>query len=142
MTIDLEKIYRETPGKSTSIHLNNAGASLMSQPVLDAQIAHLKLEATIGGYEARAHRTKNIDGVYNSVAKLIGANADEIAIVELPDQSIWVSEARTRRQGRSLTAVADIVPPKGKPFVLDRSQLRFTVLGAGRGVDILGCRGS
>ena len=82
MTIDLEKIYRETPGKSTSIHLNNAGASLMSQPVLDAQIAHLKLEATIGGYEARAHRTKNIDGVYNSVAKLIGANADEIAIVE------------------------------------------------------------
>jgi len=67
---------------------------------------------------------------------------NEIAIVELPDQSIWVSEARTQRQGRSLTAVADIVPPKGKPFMLDRSELRFTVLGAGRGVDILGCRGS
>tara|TARA_R110002096_G_scaffold435770_1_gene662532 strand:- start:3606 stop:4790 length:1185 start_codon:yes stop_codon:yes gene_type:complete len=82
MAINLEKIYRETPGKKSSIHLNNAGASLMSQPVLDAQIAHLKLEAAIGGYEAMAQRKSEIDGVYGSVAKLIGASADEIAIVE------------------------------------------------------------
>lgn len=82
MTINLEKIYRETPGKNSTIHLNNAGASLMPQPVLDAQIAHLKLEAAIGGYEAMAHRRTEIDGVYSSVAKLIGASADEIALVE------------------------------------------------------------
>ena len=42
----------ETPGCREVIHLNNAGAALMPQPVLDATIGHLQLEAAIGGYEA------------------------------------------------------------------------------------------
>ncbi len=82
MTINKEKIYADTPGKKNIIHLNNAGASLMTQQVLDAQIAHLKLEASIGGYEAAAHRKPEIDAVYSSVAKLINADPSEIAIVE------------------------------------------------------------
>ena len=54
MTIDIEKIRADTPGIGTVAHFNNAGASLMPTPVLDAQIDHLKLEASIGGYEAAA----------------------------------------------------------------------------------------
>ena len=50
MTLNLQKLYHDTPGKKNSIHLNNAGASLMSQQVLDTQISHLELEAAIGGY--------------------------------------------------------------------------------------------
>jgi len=78
----LQKLYHDTPGKKNSIHLNNAGASLMSQQVLDTQISHLELEAAIGGYEAMAERKKEIADVYVSIAELIGANANEIAIVE------------------------------------------------------------
>ena len=82
MTLNLQKLYHDTPGKKNSIHLNNAGASLMSQQVLDTQISHLELEAAIGGYEAMAKRKKEIADVYVSIAELIGANANEIAIVE------------------------------------------------------------
>ena len=82
MAMNKEKIFADTPGKSNFIHLNNAGSSLMPRPVLDAQIAHLKLEAIIGGYEAMADKKDQINAVYNSIAKLINANSDEIALVE------------------------------------------------------------
>ncbi|MEZ5757208.1 MAG: aminotransferase class V-fold PLP-dependent enzyme [Emcibacteraceae bacterium] len=82
MTLNKEKIFADTPGKKNFIHLNNAGSSLMPRPVLDAQIAHLKLEAIIGGYEAMADKKDQIDEVYKSVAKLISASSDEIALVE------------------------------------------------------------
>ena len=49
MTFDLDRARAETPGCSTVLHLDAAGAGLMPQPVLDAQIAHLGLEARLGG---------------------------------------------------------------------------------------------
>lgn len=82
MTMDIEKIYADTPGKNNIIHFNNAGSSLMPRQVLDAQIAHLKLEASIGGYEAMTQAKDKVGAVYASVAKLIGADPSEIAIVE------------------------------------------------------------
>ena len=67
---------------------------------------------------------------------------DEIAVFELPDQSIWVAEAEASRQGRTLTAVTELVPPANQPFPLDRDQVRITVLGGdGGAVDISGCNG-
>lgn len=82
MALDKAKIYADTPGKKNVIHLNNAGSALMPRQVLDTQIAHLKLEASIGGYEAMNQMQDKIEAVYSSAAKLIGAGADEIAIVE------------------------------------------------------------
>lgn len=67
--------------------------------------------------------------------------SDEIAVFELPDQTIWVAEADARRQGSTLTAVTEMVPPSNGPFDLDRSQVRITVLAAGQAVDISGCNG-
>lgn len=67
---------------------------------------------------------------------------DEAVVVETADRSVWVSQVATGRKGRILTAVADLVPGSGKPFTLSRSDLRMTVLAAGRGVDIRGCTGS
>lgn len=64
----------------------------------------------------------------------------ELAVVELPDPNVWISEAATRRENGTLTASADIVPPS-QPFVLDRSALTITVLGRGRAVELHGCPG-
>ncbi len=82
MTIDIDRIRAETPGVAERLHFNNAGAALMPQPVVDAQLDHIRLEAQIGGYEAAAARHDRLEGVYDSVARLIGAHRDEIAIVE------------------------------------------------------------
>ncbi|TCO71150.1 protein-disulfide reductase DsbD domain-containing protein [Rhodovulum euryhalinum] len=67
--------------------------------------------------------------------------AQETVVFELPDPSIWVSEAEMARKGGRLVARSDLVPAAGTPFALDRSGLRITLLGEGRGVDIHGCAG-
>ena len=54
MTIDVERARALTPGCEEVLHLNHAGASLLPQPVLDAVVGHLELEARTGGYEAAA----------------------------------------------------------------------------------------
>lgn len=54
----------------------------MPKPVLDAMVWYLGEESRIGGYEAAGLHADRLDGVYDSVARLIGAARDEIALVE------------------------------------------------------------
>ena len=82
MQRDLQKVQDDIIADKQLIHFNNAGASLMPKPVLDAQVEHLILEAKIGGYEAARQKNKEIEAIYNSVATLINANSSEIALVE------------------------------------------------------------
>ncbi len=82
MAIDLEKIRRDTPGTDHVLHFNNAGAALMPTAVIEAQTGHLALEAREGGYEAANLMSEKIDAVYDSIAALINAGRDEIAVVE------------------------------------------------------------
>ncbi len=82
MTMNLARARAETPGVAHVAHFNNAGAALPPACVLKAQIEHLELEARIGGYEAADRERDRIEAVYTSVARLIGAAPDEIAIVE------------------------------------------------------------
>ncbi len=63
----------------------------------------------------------------------------EKVVVETGSPDVWVSSAGTQRQGDALTASADLVPPSGQPFTLDRSKLVLTVLAAGHSVEIHGC---
>ena len=82
MSIDLQRLRAETPGVVSRVHLNNAGAGLMPLPVLQAMTDYLRREAEIGGYEAAEEASARLDGVYDSVARLIGATRDEIALTE------------------------------------------------------------
>lgn len=67
------------------------------------------------------------------------AGADEMVVFEPGEPDIWVSDAELTRQGGQLVAVADLVPPQGQPFALDRSALRLTVLGDDRVFELAGC---
>ena len=80
--IDVARARAETPGCANVIHFNNAGASLMPQPVLDAVLGHLRLESSIGAYEAADRSEPALERVYDSLAALLGAHRDEIAVVE------------------------------------------------------------
>jgi selenocysteine lyase/cysteine desulfurase len=82
-TEEVARLRADTPGCATLVHFNNAGASLPPKPVLETQLAHLRREAQIGGYEAHEEAQPRIDAVYASVARLVGASGpDEIALVE------------------------------------------------------------
>ena len=80
--MDIDRLRAETPGCANAIHLNNAGAALMPQPVIDATIGHLRREAEIGGYEARDEAADRLEAVYDSIAALINCHRDEVAIVD------------------------------------------------------------
>ena len=80
--MDIEALRRDTPGCVDRTHLNNAGAGLMSRQTLVAVTSHLELEARIGGYEAAAAATEKIEYTYDALARLVGADRDEIAVVE------------------------------------------------------------
>lgn len=82
MTLDIEKLRNDTPGCGEVLHFNNAGASLMSAPVLRATVGHLELEARIGGYEAAAGQHEALERVYGATARMLGCAADEVAVVE------------------------------------------------------------
>jgi cysteine desulfurase/selenocysteine lyase len=82
VSFDLARARRDTPACENLIHFNNAGASLMPQPVLDAVVNHLKLEAAIGGYEAKERELEVVEHVYDAAATLINCAPKEIAVVE------------------------------------------------------------
>jgi selenocysteine lyase/cysteine desulfurase len=82
MRFDLARARRETPGCERVVHFNNAGAALMPQPVLEAVINHLRLEASIGGYEAKEREHEEAERVYAAAAQFINCASDEIAFIE------------------------------------------------------------
>lgn len=82
MTMDIAALRRDTPACADVVHFNNAGAALPPTVVVDTVVDHLRREAAIGGYEAEAEAGARLEAVYVSVARLIGAGPDEIALVE------------------------------------------------------------
>ena len=91
MTVfDIEKARKETPGCDNVLHLNNAGAALMPKIVRDTLVHHVDTESMIGGYEAAAQAHDQLERVYESTAKLIGCDSDEIALMESATQA-WVN---------------------------------------------------
>jgi selenocysteine lyase/cysteine desulfurase len=82
MALDLARIRADVPAVERRAYLHNAGAGLMPQQVVDAMKVHLDLEAEIGGYAAADREAARLDGVYGSVARLINAAPDEIALME------------------------------------------------------------
>ena len=80
--MDIERIRQLTPGTNQVAHLLASGSGLMPTPVTSAIVGHLELEQSIGGYEAHAERSESLNSVYDSVAKLLNASPEEIALVE------------------------------------------------------------
>ncbi|KWW97461.1 aminotransferase class V [Carbonactinospora thermoautotrophica] len=82
MDIDVARARAETPGCARVVHLNNAGAALPPQPVLDTVVDHLRREALTGGYEAHEDRVEEFAATYQAIAALLNAHPEEIAVVE------------------------------------------------------------
>ncbi|WP_164000192.1 aminotransferase class V-fold PLP-dependent enzyme [Pyxidicoccus caerfyrddinensis] len=111
MSIDVTRARAETPGTAHVAHFNNAGASLPPQPVLDTVMAHLQLEARIGGYEAEDAARDRLERVYDSIAALLHASREEVAVVENAtvawDMAFYGLAQDFRPGDRILTGVAE-----------------------------------
>src|SRR5437660_12103789 len=81
-SLDVALARSDTRGCEKVIHFNNAGAALMPQPVLEAVVDYVQLEATIGAYEANERELEKVEHVYDAAARLINCAPDEIAFIE------------------------------------------------------------
>jgi selenocysteine lyase/cysteine desulfurase len=79
--MDIAKLRADTPACRQLIHLDNAGSSFMPKPVVEIMIRHLEREAATGGYLAESERAGEQQAVYESIARLLGAEAPEIAFM-------------------------------------------------------------
>src|SRR5579871_2555429 len=82
MSLDVARARRETPGCAQTLHFNNAGASLMPAPVVEALIDYIRLEAQLGGYEAARQEADALEHVYDAIARLLHCRSDEVAFTE------------------------------------------------------------
>lgn len=80
--IDVAAERARTAGTSGRHYFNAAGAGLVSDAVLEAVVAHLRLEQRVGGYEAATQVADDLAQTYRSAAALLGADADEIALFD------------------------------------------------------------
>ncbi len=80
--MDVDALRAQTPGTAHRLHLNNAGAALLSQQTLDVMTDHLRLEAETGGYEAAAAAEDDIRAAYSSIAELVGGSPHEVALFD------------------------------------------------------------
>jgi len=83
----INQLRDDTPGCHHQIHFNNAGASLPPRSVLQAQLRYTLEEAITGGYELEAEYQPELEQVYHTIARLIGAESREIAMTENATQS-------------------------------------------------------
>jgi selenocysteine lyase/cysteine desulfurase len=129
MTLDLARLRSETPGCGHRIHFNNAGAGLMTQPVLDAMVGHLRLEAEIGGYEAADLRADAAADFYAAVGELINCRPDEVAF----------ASSATDAFSRALSAIpfhaGDVILTTKDDYI--SNQIAFMALRARFGIEVM-----
>ncbi|WP_417838600.1 protein-disulfide reductase DsbD domain-containing protein [Tritonibacter scottomollicae] len=67
------------------------------------------------------------------------AGTEEYAVIEGGGAALVATETKSWREGSELVAEAELLPARDGPVAVDRSALRFTVLGTSHAVDIRGC---
>jgi selenocysteine lyase/cysteine desulfurase len=127
--MDVTALRADTPGCARRVHLNNAGASLMPAPVLEAVQTHLKLEAEIGGYEAAADAAPAIEQAYAAVADLLGTQPHNVAFTEHATAAF-------------VQALSSIPFERGDALVTTRSdyasnQIQYLSLASRLGIEVL-----
>lgn len=89
--IDIDRVRAETPAALERIHLNNAGASLPPESVINATIEYFEAESREGGYETATARADDLDRVYREAARMLGCDESELAFQQNASQAWWAA---------------------------------------------------
>ncbi|MEH6644551.1 protein-disulfide reductase DsbD domain-containing protein [Sulfitobacter sp.] len=114
-----------------SIPVANIAAALAEQPYTASESGSKGVTCALSPSE---------DGL-KITAKLAlpSTGGPEHVVIEAGRPDIWVSEPVTSRSGNILTAEAEMVSGGTVGFAIDRSAIRFTVIGSSHAVDLRGC---
>lgn len=96
-------------------------------------------EAGVRGVTCSIEAGENGAVVLHVRIDMPSAGETEFVVVEAGNPQIWVAEPDSRRDAAILEASTRLVHVDGRSFALNRSDLRFTVIGDSRAVDIQGC---
>ncbi len=112
-------------------------------PAIAAALARRPYSATeagVTGATCRLAPTAQV-GTMRIDARIVmpSAGGHEVAVIEPGAPHLWAVVTDTRRDGNHLNVTGKIASASGGAFALDRSALRFTVLGHDHAVDIRGC---
>lgn len=124
---------------SRAIHAELPPTGGAQDPAILAALANRPVAAAEAGLRAISCRISPIADGLRVTATLELPGRPETVIFETPDDGIWISESKLARAGLDLTATADFVPEAARPFLLDRSALRLTVIDKTQTIDIQGC---
>jgi len=127
--MDVARLRADTPGCAHRVHLNNAGSSLMPEPVLAAIRGHLDLEARIGGYEAEAEAAPAIAAAREAVAALLSTDAANVAFTEHATASFAQALSSVR------FAAGDVVLTTRADYV--SNQIQYLALADRFGVEVV-----
>lgn len=127
--MDLTHWRSETPGCASVVHLNNAGAALVPRPVRDAILGHLALEEALGGYEAADAQAESLRQVYADVARLLGGQARNLALVQNS------TVAFTQAFGAFDLGPGDVIVTSRSDYA--SNQIMYLSLARRRGVEIV-----
>jgi len=106
-------------------------AALAEQPYTAQEVGAGRVTCTLNRIENGLH--------ISATLPLPSTGSAEHVVIEAGRPDIWVSEATSHRIGNTLTAQADLIPNTAGTLAIDRSALRFTVLGSSHAVDLRGC---
>lgn len=110
-------------------------------PVIAAALA----SAPFSAKEARVTASTCIltpaaDGLHiKATLALPSTGGKEVVVIETGQPDLWMGETKTTRKGGSLVVTGDMIASSGTAIGIDRSAIRFTVLGKKHAVDIRGC---
>lgn len=127
--LNIDKLRAETPGCAHKIHLNNAGAALQPQPVIQAIQDYFDLENRIGGYEAMMAKASEINGFYTALARLLNCQPKHIA------HATSATDAYTKALSSIPFQAGDVILTTDDDYV--SNQMAFFVLQKRNGVKLI-----
>lgn len=120
-------------------------ADLPATTKADPRIATALAEQPYSAKEAKVRAVScdlrpSADGMgLTATINLPSTGGQEFTVIETGNPMVWVAEAVTTRSGTTLSATTRMEHIEGKPVLINRNDIRITVIGGSYAVDIQGC---
>lgn len=127
-TLSFEATLPPTPGKP--------------DPTIAAALTDRPFTAREAGVRSVSCRFEpGVDGelILHTTIDMPSSGGTEYVVVEAGNPYVWVAEPDSHRDAKGLHASTRLMHVDGSSFAVNRSKLRFTVIGGSHAVDILGC---